>query len=113
MGSNMPKYNKGRQQYTGSGLYVLPNPIHNPSATIKPSKKRMEKIIIWAFNTGYGAIVLLNIENVKGIILFVIAVLYGIARLFFYVVKQNQDRRMRELDILEKQKKIGEVINSV
>lgn len=112
MGSNMSKHSEGREQYTGSGLYVLSHPIHNPGTTTKPPTKRMEKIIIWAFNTGYGAVVLLNIENVKGAILFIIAVLYGIARLFFYVVKQNQDRRMRELDILEKQKKVGGVINS-
>lgn len=106
MGSNMSKHNEGREQYTGSGLYVLSNPIHNPESTIKPSTKRMEKIIIWAFNTGYGAIVLLNIENVKGAILFALAILYGLARLFFYIVKQSQERRMRELDILERQKKL-------
>jgi len=110
MGGNRSNMQQRHKQYNGSGLPLLSNPINHYPPTIKPSTKRMEKIA-WSllnifFPTGYGLILLLNIDNIKGIILFIIAVLYGSARLFFYVIRQNQERRMRELDILEKQQNL-------
>lgn len=98
-----------REQHQGSGLYVLDGSKHYQSTTNKNPTKLMEaKLLMWLFTilptTGYGLVILLNIDNVKGIILFIIAVLYGLARLVFYVIKQIQERRMRELDIREKKR---------
>lgn len=109
MGNNSSDFKPRREQLNGRGLSVLYNPEHNHNPTIKPLTKRMEsKLLMWLITilpaSGYGLVILLNIDNVKGIILFVIAVLYGIARLCFYVIKQNQERRMRELDIREKKR---------
>jgi hypothetical protein len=109
MGNNSSDFTQGREQHNGRGLSVLFNPKHNHNPTIKPLTKRMEsKLLMWAItilpSSGYGLLILLNIDNIKGVILFVIAVLYGIARLCFYVVKQNQERKMRELDIKEKKR---------
>lgn len=117
MGNYSTNHGKGREQFNDSRLLILPNPIHSDPEPYKPPTKAMEsKLMIWLFNyilpSGYGLTILLNIDNVKGVILFVIAVLYGVARLFFYVVKQNQDRRMRELDIQERQKKLARTRNS-
>jgi len=117
MGNNRSNGGQGRKQYIDSRLLVLPNPIHNNPKPYNPFKKTMEsKVMLWLVNyilpSGYGLTILLNIDNIKGVILFVIAVLYGVGRLFFYVIKQNQDRRMRELDIMERQKKIGRTRNS-
>jgi hypothetical protein len=107
MGNNNNHFRNQSQLYNGGGLYVLDGSNYNNPTTNKPSKKRMElKLLTWFFNAGYGLTILLNIDNAKGIILFIIAVLYGIARLIFYVIKQNQERRMRELDILEKKKQL-------
>src|SRR3954470_8438273 len=109
MGNNSSGFRPGREQGNGSGLYVLDSSKHYQSTTYKHPTKFMEsKFLIWLFTvlppTGYSLVILLNIDNIKGIILFVVAVLYGIARLAFYVIKQNQERRMRELDIMEKKR---------
>lgn len=106
MGNNSAGFQPGRKQNNGSGLYVLDGSKHYQSTTYKTPME--SKILMWLFtvlpSTGYGLCILLNIDNVKGIILFVVAVLYGLARLVFYVIKQNQERRMRELDIREKKR---------
>jgi len=111
MGNHFNKFQSGRKQYADSGLLLLSDPKHNNPTTYKPPTKRMEKLI-WPlinilFPTGYGLVILLNIDNIKGVILFIIACLYGIARLFFYVVRQNQERRLRELDIIEKEREMN------
>ena len=106
MGNNSAGFGPRREQVNGSGLYVLDNSKHYSSTTYKNPME--SKILMWLFtilpSTGYGLCILLNIDNVKGIILFIVAVLYGLARLVFYVIKQNQERRMRELDIREKKR---------
>lgn len=109
MGNNSADFRPRREQSHDSGLFVLSSTKYYHPKPSKPFKKRMEpKILIWLTtilpSSGYGLMILLNIENVKGLILFVVAVLYGIARLVFYVIKQNQERRMRELDIREKRR---------
>jgi hypothetical protein len=109
MGSNSSGFRPGREQADGSGLYVLDGSKHYHSTTYKNPPKLMEsKFLLWLFTvlppTGYSLVMLLNVDNVKGYILFIVAVLYGIARLVFYVIKQNQERRMRELDIREKKR---------
>lgn len=107
MGNHSNYSQKRRESHIDSRLLILSNPIHNHSTPIKPSKKRMARIIIdYLFPSAYGFIILLNIGDIKGLILFIIAVLYGSARLVFYVIKQNQDRRMRELDIQEKKRNL-------
>jgi uncharacterized membrane protein YecN with MAPEG domain len=70
------------------------------------------KILLYLLNFGYGLYTLLNIENVKGWILFIIGICYGAARVLFYIIKQNQERRMRELDIKEKENKVAKIENS-
>ena len=74
------------------------NPPPNPTM----EQKVMSILLNFLFSTGYGMVILLTIEDAKGWVLFGIAVLYGLARLFFYCIKQNQERKMRDLDILEK-----------
>lgn len=111
MGNDSPNFQQGRERNNGIGLHVLHPAINNRSKPYKIPKKTMEgKLLMFLFTAissfGYGLVILLNIDNVKGLILFIIAVLYGIARLIFYCIKQNQDRRMRELDIIEKQRRL-------
>lgn len=109
MGNDRSNFRIGPQQSGDSRLYVLHPPKHYDLATPKQPKKTMEaKLLMTVFtliaSSGYGLIILLNIDNVKGLILFVIACLYGIARLIFYCIKQNQERRMRELDLIERER---------
>lgn len=107
MGSNSSKFEKGREPYDDRRLLILSNPIYNNDPPLKSFKTRMAKILIDVLCPSvYGLVILLNVDNVKGVILFIIAVLYGIAQLFFYIVRQNQNRRMRELDIQEKRDRI-------
>ena len=51
---------------------------------------------------------LINLGDVKGYVLFSIAVLYGIARLVFYVIKGVQDAQLRRLDIREREIDVDE-----
>ena len=109
MGSNSRGFGPRREQANSSGLYVLDGSKHYRSTTYKNPTKLMESSFFnWLITvlppTGYSLVILLNIDNIKGIILFVVAVLYGVARLVFYVIKQNQERRLRELDIKEKER---------
>jgi hypothetical protein len=111
MGNNFnSNYSKIRSQQQNKGkLLVLPHVGNSNRASIKPLKKKMEtKILMFLFNCCYGVLIFINIENFKGWALFSIGLLYGVARLFFYVIKQNQERRMRELDIMERQRKVAE-----
>lgn len=113
MGANNNYYGPTGKQQNSSGLLVLPAGEHSHNKTHKPSTKKMEiKILLYLLNFGYGLYTFLNIENVKGWILFIIGILYGGARVVFYIIKQNQDRRMRELDIQERQKKIARTRNT-
>lgn len=113
MGANNNYYRATGQQQNSSGLLVLPASEHDNNKTHKPATTKMEiKILLYLLNVGYGLYTFLNIENVKGWILFIIGVLYGGARVVFYIIKQNQDRRMRELDIQERQKKIARTRNT-
>lgn len=74
-------------------------------------KSKMSKVAFILLNAaslgGYGLIILLNIADAKAWVLFCIAALYGGARLFFYIVKANQDRQMRQMDIQERKLKIA------
>lgn len=103
------------QQLNGHRPAVLHSPdyYHNPVA--KKHKRRMEKALIIALNilgvSGYGLIVWLNIGDVKGIILFVIAALYGFARLFVFCIKARQDIEMKNIHIKRERRKLENEIS--
>lgn len=100
MGTKYQRHQNGRS--------VILSPINHSHFTIgqkfkKAMGSKVAFIILNALSfTGYGLIILANIGDVKGWILFAIGVLYGMARLIFYVIKSNQERRLRELDIKER-----------
>ncbi len=56
----------------------------------------------------FGYTLFINIGELKGFILFAIALLYGIARLIFYVIRNVQETEMRRLKIKEKELDIDE-----
>lgn len=113
MGNNSNFHRPTSEQQDNSGLLILSASHNSNITTHKPSKKKMEvKILLYLLNLGYGLYTLLNIENIKGWILFSIGILYGAARVLFYIIKQNQERRMRELDIQERQKKVARTRNT-
>lgn len=47
-----------------------------------------------------------GIDTAKTITLFVLGAIYASLRIYFYWKKSNQDIRMKELDILEKQREL-------
>lgn len=114
MGDNRPDFRSRHQLNGHSGLHVLHPVKHRRITTPKPLKKAMEsKILAWLFyivaSSGYGYIILLNIENIKGILLLILAGLYGIGQLvllIFRIIQKNQERRMRELDLIEKERNL-------
>lgn len=76
----------------------------------------MEKIIMWGASgvglTSYVTAIILNIENWKSIVLFIIAALYGIIRLVVYVIKARHDITMRRLEReREKRRKDNEIFS--
>lgn len=113
MGDSNNYHEYKRQQPNNSQLFVLSGfdgVNHSPH---KPIKKKMEtKLILTLFNFGYGLITLLNIENVKGWMLFAVGIVYGIARVAFYIIEKNQKRRLTELDIQERQQRVAGIRNT-
>lgn len=112
MGDNSTNSNSRRQFHRNSGLLILSNPIHNGNAPVQKTKKRMEKALMilynYVFPSGYGVLVFLNINNLKGVVLTFLAVLYALARIVFYVIRQDHERRMRNLDYEERKRKLNE-----
>ena len=110
MGSNSSVLEQGRELNASGRFYVLRSLFTIDFANLNPplnptmEQKVMAILLNFVFSAGYGMVILLNIQDVKGWILFIIAVLYGLARLIFYCIKQNQDRKIRDLEILEKAK---------
>lgn len=112
MGGNRSNHNTGREQHYDSGLLILPNPFHsNDARDKKPHKKMEQKIMILLanilFTTGYGYVIFINIDNIKSVVLFFIMVVWGLVRILYYCIKQDQERKMRNLDIEERRKKIN------
>lgn len=54
---------------------------------------------------------ILNFGEFKGWVLFFIAALYGLARLFFFVDKQRDESRMRKLQLKKKEHDVNEELN--
>lgn len=106
MGDNRANNNSGHQLDSTGRLLVLPRRIHNSNEAHKKIKTRMEKVLLIIYNyvcpIGYISTVLLNINNFKGVMLTFLAVIYALARIIFYVLKQDHERRMRNLDYKER-----------
>lgn len=112
MGSFSANYGSERQRHEDRGRPILHTLLNYYNEIGERLQSKMSKVAFILLNAasigGYALIILANIADIKGWILFVIGVLYGGARLFFYVVKANQERRMRELDIQERKMHIAE-----
>ena len=108
MGDNSTAIQHGRKFIQSNRRALLYSLLYIDYSNINPppeatmEQKVMSILLNFLLSSGYGMVILLNIQDAKGWILFAIAVLYGLARLFFYCIKQNQERKMRDLDILEK-----------
>ncbi len=113
LGDNSMGSTSGHKQQS-DGKLVIPN---ISSGVIGTAIKRVNKMA----ETKFLALVLnyvglpvylfalaINIENWKGWILTGIAVLYGVARLIFYCVKQWQEAKMRNIDLREKEFELKE-----
>jgi hypothetical protein len=116
MGDRSATFHNGRQQLNGTGLHVLHHPYHNSLQPRKKYRKPMEKIMMWGATslglTSYVTAILLNIDNWKSIVLFIIAALYGIVRLIVYVIKARHDITMRRLEReREKRRKDNEIFS--
>lgn len=111
MGNYRPNIQSRHQRHQGSGSAVLYSMLDHYMAFGERLKSKMSKVAFILLNAasvgGYGLIILLNIADAKAWVLFAIAALYGAARLFFYIVKANQDRQMRQMDIQERKLKIA------
>lgn len=114
MGDSSTNGNARRQFHRNSGLLILSNPIHNSHAPVQKTKKRMEKALMIVYNyvvpSGYGVLVFMNINNFKGVMLTFLAVVYALARIVFYVIRQDHERRMRNLDYEERKRKLNEEV---
>lgn len=98
-----------REVSGGRPLYISPK--HNDLFNLNPRNKRMEPALkLWLgifYGTGFMAYIsaiFLNIGTWKSDLLFGVAFLFGVARLIFYVVKQLQLRKLREIEIEEKER---------
>lgn len=47
-----------------------------------------------------------NLDNIKSTILFIFALLFMMIRMYFWIIRARQNNRMRELDILERERQL-------
>jgi hypothetical protein len=50
---------------------------------------------------------LTNLDNIKSTILFIVALIMGMIRFYFWVIRATQNRRLKDLDIEEREKEIS------
>ena len=109
--------NNGRQpeRSPGRDYPLYPGSIGSSLSNLHPTEKRMEtKLYLWILNgTGwaaYAGAILLNVPSWKSDILFAIAILFGAFKLYFFVIKERQQARQRELEIKKKIKDLEQNI---
>lgn len=105
MGNSGPNFFKGRERLNGTGLHVLHHSKHNDLEPPKSLGKKVEtaKLLMGIFSAlGIPAYVLgivWNFGDIKGWLLFIVGFLYAVVRLYFYVVRQKQDQKLKDLQI--------------
>lgn len=107
LGDNFDKYGDKRKQYSSSEYYVVDTgSIHNNINTQRTPNRMEPKILIaFLYLVGIPTYILGILENYgnwKGDILFIIAVLFGIAKLVFFCLRQWQMFLLRKGALKEK-----------
>lgn len=114
MGNHSAGFQPGREQHNGVGLHVLRSSEYYHLPT--PKKSMEAKIIGWIFTGlfvgGYPLAVWWNLGSWKSFILFLIMAAWGIAKLYYYCVRQNQRKRLTELEIKERERDLDKDIFS-
>lgn len=104
MGTNSENFHNGYKRVNGTGLHVLYPPKHNDLKPPKSSVKKVEtaKLLMGIFSAlGIPAYILgivWNFGDIKGWCLFVVGFAYAIARVYFYIIRQKQEKKIRDLD---------------
>jgi hypothetical protein len=99
----------GRHKQQKDGKLDILGTVNNIFGTnVKRVTKMGEaKLVLWILDIIgvpiYSLAFILNIGTWRGWIMFVIGAMYGVARLFFYVWKNYQDAKLRDLEIKDKE----------
>lgn len=111
MGNNKLLYgDNGKQRTTGSGsVYGSGSNLHIP--VHKGLKKMAEsKALIFILNLLWPPLYIFawvsNLDNIKSTILFIVALIMGAVRFYFWVISAMQNRRLKDLDIKEREKEV-------
>lgn len=116
MGNRRTIVPPGHKQLNGTRLDVLYPPEYFDLKPSNPPTKKVEqaKLLMGIFSAfgipAYIAGIFWNIDNIKGWVLFTVGFLYAIFRLYFYVIRQKQEKKLRDL---EYRKRLLEIENEI
>jgi len=108
MGNSINHIGKEHQQQAGysSAVYPLPYALYH-NVIQRACKMANLKALVWISNflgyPLYGYVFFLFINTWKADLLFFIAMLHAVARLYFYIRKNSQSVTMTDLEIEEKE----------
>lgn len=109
-------YNKNgheRQVNSGRLVYVRPDSNnfhnHNRSLSMEPSFKLWLAIINGLGLSATIGTVVFDWASWKANILFMVGLIFLLIRIYYYVVNQSQQKELRELEIEERKKRMGEI----
>ena len=105
----------GKSSHSGKGVvHLYGNSIYR--IIIKRYTAMAEtKVVVWFANLlGIPAYLIsawMNFGDLKGYMLLAIAFVYGCAKVYFYIRKQNDEDKMRKLKIKEREHEVQEILN--
>lgn len=110
MGNNELFYRDNDEQRNGSS-YRFHSSHRNMSVLVHKGLKMAEsKALILLFNILWPPLYFIawfsNLDNIKSTILFIVALVMGMVRFYFWVIRTKQNNRLKELEIMEREKEV-------
>jgi hypothetical protein len=108
MGNNELFYRgNGEQRNSGSSSFYTANSsmsvlVHKGLKMAESKALMLILSILWP--PIYIFAWLSNLDNIKSTILFIVALIMGMIRFYFWIIRTRQNNRLKELDILEREK---------
>lgn len=85
---------------------------HRPFTHRKPPIKMAEsKVVLFLLNTLWPPLYvwawISNLDNIQSSILFIVALIMGMIRFYFWMIRAAQNKRLKDLEIYEREKNLG------
>lgn len=111
MGNNklLYRHNSQQQRSDSDPVFLFDNllPVFVPKGLIRMAES---KALIFILNMLWPPLFvfafLANIDNIKSTILFIVALSMGMIRFYFWVIRATQNKKLKDLDIKEREQEL-------